>query len=609
MAEVAMTEEEAVRACPALRQVLEREPALRPVLERLLAEDLGGAFARYLDDAPAGAVSVFLREAARVDLDRVRRHRALLEEEAVETIGPADVSPVPLVTLEQQQTRQTSDLARGRASLADGAWASLAFAGGAGTRFFSRLDELTAALPRPNEVLRARSFDHAEPKGVFPISPVRGLSFYQLIVAEALHCGFLYGRLPRVLLLTSAVTHDRTVRYLRGHDLWGFPDDGWIAFQQAREPRLDEHGDLIAEDHDGHLSWTGDGHGGVYRALLAEDNAPDAHGSLLEALRGRGVGHLVMHNVDNPVARPFEPARLGFHLEEGALFTISAVRKTDPAEKVGLLMRMKAGSRVEVVEYNVLDPAVAGARDPATGRLLHEAGNTNTNLVALEAIRTDIDPTIYRGKTVASRRGPVSASSMEMLNQHITRKLDPDRVRAYEVARPDFFMPTKNVTGVDSVASTTRMLSGLYADRLRAAGAEVEPQALCDLHPACDRPGELGIGEGWCLEAGARLFLGVRQGDPAGAPVSDGALRLEPDSTLILDAARPYGHIDTDQARRLTIAAEQASCARIGRGVTIRRGVRVIVRIGPGARLRIPDGRDFTEDVECEIAPGREHVL
>lgn len=577
--------------------MLDAEPSLKAVVDDLVKRSLGGVFSKYLADADPQAVHTFLQEAGRLDFSRIDLHQKARRRGKQPTLSLADVSPVPLVTLEEQQSRAAEDTAFGLDSLADGRWASVAFAGGAGTRFFSRLDDLEKALPEPNEVLRHKSFDPGEPKGNFPISPVGGLSFYENIIAEALEASVQSGRVPWVLFMTSPVTHDHTVRFLDEANLWGFPRQFIVPFLQAQEPRLDEDGDLIVLDDLGRLVWTGDGHGGVYRALLAGKN-------LLETITKDGVAHLVMHNVDNPAARPFDPARLGFHLREGALFTLSGVRKTEPAEKVGLLMQFSQTGRVEVVEYNVLSREVAGARDENTGRLLHEAGNANTNLIATESVRTDIEPTLYTGKMVNSRKGPVSASSMEMLNQHITRLLDPGKVRAYEVDREEFFMPTKNVTGTDSVESTTGMLSDRFARRLKGAGAQVHETALCDLHPACR-----GLGPGLKLEAGSRLYLGARQADPGGAPVCDGPLTLEAGSSLVIHAAWPYGDIQADSSRRIKVDAAKSSLLKIGRGVTIKKGVRVSLRIGPGTRLTIPAGRVISQDIQGEVGSGEDKEL
>jgi hypothetical protein len=599
-----------ISICPGLEAVFQREPELEGILDTLIDRGLGAVFEKYLVNASESALANMLREAARLDFARIARHRQALRRGERSPLKPDQVAVVPLVTLEEQAPHRSADRALGLESLRQGNWASVAFAGGAGTRFFSQLDKLNEALPWPNQVLRAGRFDPQDPKGVFPISPVGGLSFYEIILAQALHAGIQAGRLPWVLFLTSQLTHEPTIRYLSRQDLWGFPASGWIAFMQAQEPRLDADGDLIVVDEQGHLSSTGDGHGGVFRALLAKRRDGK---SLVEFLGEYGVSDLVMHNVDNAAARPFDPSRLGFHRRENALFTLSAVRKTDPEEKVGVLMLLTGTGRVEVVEYNVLDPAVARARDAATGRLQHEAGNTNTNLVSIEAIRADFEPTLYTGKKVNSRVGLVESSSLELLNQHITRLLDPGRVRAFEVSREKFFIPTKNVTGADSVESSSRMLSDLSAHLLSRAGAKVAQDALVDLHPACgldpNAPGLPGWGAGWSIGPGARLYLCVHCPPGDSRPVNEGSVDLEPDSSLIVSAARPYGDVSVDSDRRVKVDGKSASRVHIGKNVAVRKGVRVVVRVGRGARLEIPAGRIFTRDIECEVREGEELEL
>jgi UDP-N-acetylglucosamine/UDP-N-acetylgalactosamine diphosphorylase len=581
------------------------EPELAVLLERLVAHGLAGVLTRYLADASPEALARCLRESAGVDPERVRLHRELLRKSALAPLGPEDVLPVAMTALEEQPARSAEDARAGLAALAAGQVASVALAGGAGTRFFSSLDELAASQPHPNEAQRTGRFDGSEPKGSFPISPVRGLTFYELLVCEALAVAARTGRLPWVLLLTSRLTHERTLAHLGRAELWGFPAGGCLAFRQAEEPRLDPQGDLVVADDRGGLVFTGDGHGGVYRALLAP--RPDGP-CLLERLRADGVRHLVLHNVDNAAARPFHPDRIGFHVREGADFTLSATRKVDPDEKVGVPMRLKTSGRVEVVEYNVIDPAIASLRDPRTGRLVHEAAHINTNLVALDAVRVELEPTLYTGKRIDSRRGPVESSSLELLNQHLTRLLEPDRVRAYEVSRAEFFMPTKNVTGVDSAVSTQTALSRLAAGRLAAAGAQVAEEAVCDLSPACeaeaDAMSRLGIGPGWRLEPGSRLYLcarlGAREGEPVGAP----GLALEQGASLLLESALPFGGVALGEKRQVRMEPARASRATLGRDVRVQAGVRVRLRIGPGASLRVRPGRTFAGDTDIEVGPG-----
>jgi UDP-N-acetylglucosamine/UDP-N-acetylgalactosamine diphosphorylase len=592
-----MIENEVFTGCSALREVLTVEPALMEVVDRLVAHGQAEMFSRYLADATPAAVRAALSAARTVDMEQLDRHRRALKEGKHAVLRPEDVEPIEVLTVEKQAARLKADAAAGDAALAVGEIASIAFAGGAGTRFFSELKQ-------------SNNFDPGDPKGAFPITPVGGLSFFEIVIAEALDVGIRRGRLPIVLLMTSPLTHERTLQFLHRRELWGFPDEARIAFAQAYLPRLDQQGLLIVADDQGQLSLTGNGHGGVYRAL--EQPGPDGR-TLLESLERQGIRHLIMHNIDNPAARPFTPARLGYHVREKALFTVSVVRKTDPAEKVGVLMKLRTSGRIEVVEYNMIDPQIAAERDSISGRLRHDAANINVNLIALSAVRSDLDPILYTDKVVPSRIGTVLGSSLEYLNQHITRLLPAERVCAYEVPREEFFMPTKNITGVDSVASTVSMLSAMHARRLKQCGAEIAADALCDLHPCCgDDPTFLrdrGIGPGWRLESGARLYLCAREGGRPGAPIAGEGLQVGEGGTLIIDTTRPYGEIHLQSDRRLTCDPTDAGRVSIGTGVRIEAGIRVAVHIKRGGRLIVPDGRVFDRNTEITVAENQECKL
>jgi len=584
-----------------LKKLQERSD-LGPVLRRIQREGQQRALEKYLRGADAEAVENFLRCCRGIDWRHLKRHRRALEGSDSEIYRPGSVLPVDIHTRQQLQERREKDRLAGERALREGKVAAVVLAGGAGTRFFSQMDQLRRALEHPNLVQEFGAFSPFLPKGCFPISPVAGLSFYQLVLAGALEAGLRFGRLPEVIFLTSHNTHRATADYLNGCANFGFPAGGFRLIRQGRVPRLDEEGLLIAEDELGNLSLTGDGHGGVYRALI---RSKVRGRSLKEHLWHEGVRLLVLQNIDNATARPFYTPRLGFHLRERALFTLSVVQKTDPEEKVGLAVKMAESGRIEVIEYNLLDPELARARRP-DGSLLFDAGNTNTNLVALEAVDPEIEPILYRGKSVPSRIGRINASSFEMLSQHLTRKLPPERVRFYEVEREEFFLPTKNVLGPDSVQTTMSALSRLYAQRLRACGAEVDAEAIVDLHPACAEQQaieELGLGAGWSIDRRARLYLCLSPG--GGRRLFSGGLVLEPGSLLYIEAGLPWGEITLGPHRRLKV--DPASRARFfAKGcLVVKEGVKVFIRLGQGSSLDISNEYVFRQDTELKLPPGR----
>lgn len=602
-----MKEKQLFSIFPDLEEILVSQPELRSSFDLMISNKLEGSMVRYLQGCSGSSLINFLKELKKINPSRIIAHRHALEKQEQEDLGLADVEPVKMTSLDEQKKRSESDRSKGYKALEDGAFASLAFAGGSGTRFFSNLSTLESAQNQSDRDLQTGRFNANEPKGAFPISPVGGLSFFKIIIAQALSVAIETRRLPWVVFLTSSVTHEKTLSFLRSRQLFGFPESGLMAIRQSQEPRLDEMGDLVVSDSQGHLAWTGDGHGGVYRALLA--TGPDGQ-SAMSRLRSSGVEHLVMHNVDNAAARPFALSRLGFHIAKNSLFTLSAARKVDPEEKVGVLMRLLKTNRTEVVEYNVIKKELAYAKNPDTGRLLHEAGNINTNLVSLDAVRPDIEPSLYTGKIIGSALGKVSSSSLEMLNQHLTRLLPSDRVFALEVKREEFFMPTKNVTGPDSLVTTRQMMSRRFARMLSVAGARISPHALCDLHPCCcmntDKMKEMGLGPGLRMEKGSSLYVCAASSTEIGAPLIDGDLTLEPDACLLVDSDLPWGKVNMAPDRRIQLDVNSASKTKIGSNVKIRAGVKVKIKIGPGAKLKIAKGKEFTKDTSIELRSGHE---
>ncbi|RME24373.1 MAG: hypothetical protein D6806_09680, partial [Deltaproteobacteria bacterium] len=507
----------------------------------------------------------------------------------------------PVVGSAGEGTARKRLMEEGLRSLEKGLWAVATFAGGAGTRFASELEALSQ-LEHPNRRLRLGRFRPNMPKGTFPISPVAGLSFLELGIGYSLGWAVRARRMPPLLFMTSELTHEQTRAFLAGACLWGLDPAHLVLFRQGQVPRLDEKGRLVVMA-DGSVCTTGDGHGGIYKALTRKEGGK----SVLEELTGRGVRHIVMHNVDNPVARALEPVRLGYHLLEDALFTISIVRRRDTSEKVGVVVRRNDTGRIEVVEYSVLPPGLGEAR-AGDGSLLFDAANVNTNIVACEAVRPDIEPTLYTGKKVQSRTGQVGASSYEMLNQHLTRLLDPERVKLLEVERDEFFMPTKSVLGEgSSVQSTARALSRLYRQRLEQAGARVAESAVCDLHPACldaVSPESMGVGDNFILEERSRLYLGTVTDHLRPEQIFEGGVVLEPDSELIVIVKAPWGKISIDSERRVELDPNSRSRLHVKGRLRVERGVSVVMVIGEGATIEVPAGHTFRHDEVVSASAG-----
>ena len=597
-----MTLEQAQKRYPALAEALTENPGSDEKLTRLLEIGMTGIFEKYLRDSDKPVWSRFLCEVRSLDIEHLQRHRAALfspETEAESAFDPvkADVD---------QRLHEAEDRHLGLESLREGLWAVCVFAGGAGTRFVTEWDQISNALPDATEWLKHNPPHKEAPKGMFPITPIEGFSFFQCFLAQCLETGIASSKLPPALFMTSRVTHTWTERWLSEVDLWGMPKEAIFVFRQGEIPRLDPEGDLIVQP-DGTLFWTGDGHGGVYRALLRQTDEP----SVAEHLKALGVSQLVMGNVDNAALSPLKPDRLGFHLRKRSAFTMSVVTRSDPTEKVGMICRSQKTGKVEVIEYSVLDPALSSKPDPRGG-LLFDAAHINTNLLALDAVRTDLPGTLYKNKPVEVAGKKISSSTFEQLNQHLAGLLPPESVAVYEAKREQIFLPTKAVVGRDSVESTYREL--MHAGQARflrlggVLGESADGSVIVEFHPCLGTTDEevvaRGVGQGWILEAGCRLYLGVRHGLGGARPYGTG-LSLGRGAWLILRATRPYGRIQYDhETREIREDAASAARVRIGDNVRLAPGVHVVINLHDDASFEIPAGTRITKDTEITFGKG-----
>jgi len=297
---------------------------------------------------------------------------------------------------------------------------------------------------------------------------------------------------------------------------------------------------------------------------------------------------------------------------------MTAVRKTQWSEKVGVACLDVKKGVVEVIEYNSMAESVARKKDP-DGGLMFSAANINVNIIDLVNVRTDIEPTIYSKKNAYVDGMPHLSSSIEYLNQHITRKFDPERIVFYEVERNSFFMPTKNPVGVDSAVTTFHALSDLYAGWLERAGAKIAKSenhfsAIIDLHP-CTVMDFSDIKEsintkGWVISEGVALYLGARLNPDGGRLIACEGARLEGNSTLIVRVEKPYGKPAFDPATRaISPDVKTAGKFLLGKNVKLLNGVKVEITIRGNGECVIKDGKTFDCDTKITVIDGEKAVL
>lgn len=369
----------------------------------------------------------------------------------------------PAVLLDDPRYTRAQARQRGVDALEIGEVAMILVAGGQGTRL---------------------GFD--QPKGMFPIGPVSDRTLFEIIVHRLLATGKRYGKAIPLAVMTSTATHDATVAYFETHNFLGMPKEDLFFFQQGQMPAVDAETGKVLLSGVGEIALSPDGHGGMLAAL--------AGSGLLERLCVDGVRHLYYGQIDNPLLGVCDPEFLGYHFLSESEMTTQVVRKTDPAERVGVLAEIDG--KMSVIEYSDLPPDAAALRDE-TGELKFWAGSIAVHAMDVEFLcRAAADATSLpfhraikkvpfineEGKVVT----PPQPNAMKF--ERFIFDLLPAAKNAIVVEgrREDCFAPVKNADGApsDTPSSSRAAISAQHRRWLEAAGAKVAPDAIVEIHPS-----------------------------------------------------------------------------------------------------------------------------
>lgn len=317
------------------------------------------------------------------------------------------------------------------------------------------------------------------PKGAFPLGAVTGASLFQILGGQVCRLRAITGAPLPWILLTGPENHLSTRDFFERRNFFGLGADTVHFACQGMLPALSPQGDLLLAAPD-RLFRNPDGHGGLFRAL---DRA-----GLLGLLKEQNVSTLFTCQVDNPLVRMADPAFLGFHLLGGARMSSKAVIKTEPAEKVGVLI-LQDGV-LGCVEYSDLPVALQEER-AADGGLRFRAGNIAMHALDLgfagSMAKTDLP--LHRARKEVTALGaeglPVRgiAVKFETFIFDALPHAGAGGALVQEADRAEEFAPVKNREGADSAASA-RAASDARARRwLRSAGVEATAHGFVELEP------------------------------------------------------------------------------------------------------------------------------
>ncbi len=208
---------------------------------------------------------------------------------------------------------------KGEALLREGKVACLILAGGQGTR-------LGASLP----------------KALVTITPVRKKTLLQLFCEKTAAASVAYGTSLQVAMMTSCANHKQIEDYLLQNDYFGLKKSQMQLFTQDEVPFVNEEGNWIEET--GSFATGPDGNGHSLKKLMES--------GIGKGWKEQGIESLIVIPIDNPLADPFDAALCGEHALNNQDVTIKAITRSDPAEKVGVVVCRDG--KIAVQEYSEL---------------------------------------------------------------------------------------------------------------------------------------------------------------------------------------------------------------------------------------------------------------
>lgn len=264
-------------------------------------------------------------------------------------------------------------------------------------------------------------------------------------------------------------------------------------------PALSDDGKLLLSTPSS-VSVAPDGNGGLY-AALRRPYSPNSPATVISDLKQHGIKYIHGYCVDNCLVKVADPVFLGACIERNAPLGSKVVRKTDPAESVGVLAMR--GEKFGVVEYSEISKEKSEMRT-GDGQLAFRAANivnhfyTTEFLEGVEAMEKKMAFHIAKKKipTVDLSTGesitPSTPNGMKL--ELFVFDVFPftSDLCVLEVGRAEEFSPLKNAPGskTDSPETSRRDLLAQQKRWLEAAGAEVDWGVEIEVVPSATYGGE-----------------------------------------------------------------------------------------------------------------------
>jgi UDP-N-acetylglucosamine/UDP-N-acetylgalactosamine diphosphorylase len=315
------------------------------------------------------------------------------------------------------------------------------------------------------------------PKGTAAVTLHRKKSLFQLLFERTKAASEKAGEPLPLSLMTSPLNHEATLLFLEEHAFFGLPREQLFIFQQNLLPYLDENGNWILLPSK-KFAMAPDGNGGALKGFYTA--------GIWEKWRALGITDVAIVPIENALADPFDEKLISAHRNAGAQMTLKCIERTDPEEKVGVLV--SEGGKLRVVEYFEL-PLELRASRKQNGALLYPLANTGLLCARMDFIQKVGQEAALSLPWHLQRKQFFNETFWQDVWKFETFLFDllpyAKKIHVSLYPREEVFAPLKNAQGDASLETVHEAL--LNADRrqyARVTGVPPPAERLFELDPA-----------------------------------------------------------------------------------------------------------------------------
>lgn len=296
------------------------------------------------------------------------------------------------------------------------------------------------------------------PKGMFPVSPVKNKTLFQLFAEKLAAASRQAGRPLYLAIMTSPLNHIDTVDFFEQNHFFGVNPEQISFFSQGMLPVINQTGNLFLETP----------------GVIAE--GPNGNGSALEDFYKsgiwddwyqKGIRYVNFIVIDNALADPFDAELLGYQIRNQSDVVLKCTIRRNAQEKVGVIAKQEG--KVTVIEYSEM-PDKESKATCDDGSLQFPCANLSLFSFSMDFIKkTAVNHSsemplhlAFKAVKYLDSNGVSQLPEKPMAWKYEKFIFDvlayASKVNALLYKRSECFAPLKNFSGEDSLATVQEAL-------------------------------------------------------------------------------------------------------------------------------------------------------